>query len=60
MADLTLVEPKTQKGDLYPRLDVEEPWQGQVYPGFGQGQIGRHTGGAELSASGDTIGWVQA
>src|SRR5260370_16789643 len=29
MADLTLVESKTQKGDLYPRLDVEEPGKGK-------------------------------
>src|SRR5260370_10668448 len=29
MADLTLVEPKTQKADLYPRLDVEEPGKGK-------------------------------
>ena len=41
MADLALVEPKTQKADLYPRLDVEEPGNGQIDPGVGQGQIGR-------------------
>jgi hypothetical protein len=29
MADLTLVEPKTQKADFYPRLDVEEPGKGK-------------------------------
>jgi len=29
MADLTLVEPKTQKADLYPRLDVEDPGSGK-------------------------------
>jgi Domain of unknown function (DUF4340) len=29
MADLTLVEPKTQKPDLYPRLEVEEPAKGK-------------------------------
>ena len=29
MADLTLVEPKTQKADLYPRLEVEEPGKGK-------------------------------
>src|SRR5215471_6565262 len=30
MADLTLVEPKTQKAELYPRLDVEEPGTGKA------------------------------
>jgi Domain of unknown function (DUF4340) len=29
MADLTLVEPKTQKADLYPRLEVEDPGNGK-------------------------------
>jgi hypothetical protein len=29
MADLTLVEPKTQNPDLYPRLEVEEPDNGK-------------------------------
>src|SRR5256714_2330015 len=29
MADLTLVEPKTQNPDLYPRLEVEEPDHGK-------------------------------
>jgi Domain of unknown function (DUF4340) len=29
MADLTLVEAKTQKPDLYPRLEVEDPGQGK-------------------------------
>jgi len=29
MADLTLVEPKTQKADLYPRLEVEDPGSGK-------------------------------
>jgi Domain of unknown function (DUF4340) len=29
MADLTLVEPKTQNPDLYPRLEVEEPGKGK-------------------------------
>jgi Domain of unknown function (DUF4340) len=29
MADLTLVEPKTQKPDLYPRIDVEDPGKGK-------------------------------
>ena len=29
MADLTLVEPKTQNPDLYPRLDVEDPGHGK-------------------------------
>lgn len=29
LADLTLVEPKTQKPDLYPRLEVEEPGKGK-------------------------------
>ena len=29
MADLTLVEPKTQKPDLYPRLEVEDPGNGK-------------------------------
>jgi hypothetical protein len=29
MADLTLVEPKTQKAELYPRLEVEEPGNGK-------------------------------
>jgi hypothetical protein len=29
MADLTLVEPKTQKPDLYPRLEVEDPGAGK-------------------------------
>jgi len=29
MADLTLVEAKTQKPDLYPRLEVEEPGKGK-------------------------------
>lgn len=29
MADLTLVEPKTQKPDLYPRLEVEDPGTGK-------------------------------
>jgi hypothetical protein len=29
MADLTLVEPKTQNPDLYPRLDVEDPGTGK-------------------------------
>jgi Domain of unknown function (DUF4340) len=29
MADLTLVEPKTQKADLYPRLEVEDPGKGK-------------------------------
>lgn len=29
MADLTLVEQKTQKPDLYPRLEVEEPGSGK-------------------------------
>ena len=28
MADLDLVEPKTQKPDLYPRLEVEDPGKG--------------------------------
>ena len=38
MADLTLVEPKTQKPDLYPRLEVEDPGQRKIGPGRGQGQ----------------------
>src|SRR5215467_7530185 len=29
MADLTLVEPKTQNPDLYPRLEVEDPSKGK-------------------------------
>jgi hypothetical protein len=29
MADLTVVEPKTQKADLYPRLEVEDPGKGK-------------------------------
>jgi hypothetical protein len=29
MADLTLVEPKTQNPDLYPRLEVEDPGSGK-------------------------------
>ena len=29
MADLTLVEPKTQSPDLYPRLEVEDPGKGK-------------------------------
>src|SRR5947207_7715961 len=29
MADLTLVEPKTQNPDLYPRLEVEDPGHGK-------------------------------
>jgi hypothetical protein len=29
MADLTLVEPKTQKADLYSRLEVEDPGKGK-------------------------------
>ncbi len=29
MADLALVEPKTQKADLYPRLDVDDPGKGK-------------------------------
>jgi hypothetical protein len=29
MADLTLVEPKTQNADLYPRLEVEDPGNGK-------------------------------
>ena len=29
MADLTLVEPKTRKPDLYPRLEVEDPGKGK-------------------------------
>jgi hypothetical protein len=29
MADLTLVEPKTQNADLYPRLEVEDPGHGK-------------------------------
>jgi Domain of unknown function (DUF4340) len=29
MADVTLVEPKTQKADLYPRLEVEDEGQGK-------------------------------
>jgi hypothetical protein len=29
MADLTLIEPKTQKADLYPRLEVEDPAKGK-------------------------------
>src|SRR5947208_4434749 len=29
MADLTLVEPKTQNADRYPRLEVEEPGRGK-------------------------------
>jgi Domain of unknown function (DUF4340) len=29
MADMTLVEPKTQKADFYPRLDVEDPGSGK-------------------------------
>jgi hypothetical protein len=29
MADLNLVEPKTQNADLYPRLDVEDPEHGK-------------------------------
>jgi hypothetical protein len=29
MADLTLVEPKTQKTDFYPRLEVEDPGTGK-------------------------------
>jgi Domain of unknown function (DUF4340) len=29
MADMTLVEPKTRKPDLYPRLEVEDPGQGK-------------------------------
>jgi Domain of unknown function (DUF4340) len=29
MADMTLVEPKTQKPDLYPRLEVEDPGKGK-------------------------------
>jgi hypothetical protein len=29
MADLTLVEPKTRKPDLYPRLEVEDPGNGK-------------------------------
>jgi Domain of unknown function (DUF4340) len=28
MADLTLVEPKTQKAELYPRLELEDPGKG--------------------------------
>src|SRR5438552_15445895 len=29
MADLALVEPKTQKADLYPRLEVDDPSKGK-------------------------------
>lgn len=29
IADLTLVEPKTQKADFYPRLEVEDPGKGK-------------------------------
>jgi len=29
MADMTLVEPKTRKPDLYPRLEVEDPGKGK-------------------------------
>jgi hypothetical protein len=29
MADMMLVEPKTQKADFYPRLDVEDPGKGK-------------------------------
>src|SRR5690242_12017045 len=29
IADLALIEPKTQKADLYPRLEVEEPGNGK-------------------------------
>ena len=29
MADLTLVEPKTQKADFYPRLETEDPGKGK-------------------------------
>src|SRR3984893_14204215 len=29
MADLALVEPKTQKADLYPRLEVDDPGKGK-------------------------------
>jgi hypothetical protein len=29
MADLTLIEPKTQKADFYPRLEVEDPGKGK-------------------------------
>jgi hypothetical protein len=29
MADLTLVEPKTQKAEFYPRLEVEDPGKGK-------------------------------
>jgi Domain of unknown function (DUF4340) len=29
MADVNLVEPKTQKADLYPRLEVEDPGKGK-------------------------------
>jgi hypothetical protein len=29
MADLTLVEPKTQKAELYPRLELEDPGRGK-------------------------------
>src|SRR5207237_8068860 len=29
MADLTLIEPKTQNPDLYPRLEVEDPGNGK-------------------------------
>jgi hypothetical protein len=30
MADLTLVEPKTQKADFYPRLELEDPGKGKA------------------------------
>ena len=29
MADMTLVEPKTQKAEFYPRLEVEDPGNGK-------------------------------
>ena len=29
LADMTLVEPKTDKPDLYPRLEVEDPGKGK-------------------------------
>src|ERR1700737_2409494 len=40
MADLTLVEPKTQNPDLYPRLDVENPDHGKSPPAPGKEKSG--------------------
>jgi len=45
MADLRLVEPKTQKGDLYPRLDVRSGQGKSTLVSVKDNR--RHTGGAD-------------